>query len=177
MYEKHSVYIDTDLYKITKTIFNILLQSILYTAVIIMLIMVVFGIKAFNVVSGSMTPTINIDDIIIVVPLADEDYAVGDIVTFNHSTDFIVTHRIVAINGDGTVTTRGDAVSQDDASDLEISNIIGKVIVVLPNYGTYMDWVKENIWICIIGIFVIYYSCSLITQLYNENKYFYIPLE
>ena len=65
----------------------------------------VFGYTVFEVISGSMSPTIDKYDVILVK--INDDYDVGDVVSFE-SNGAIITHRITEIRDD-TCITRGDA--------------------------------------------------------------------
>src|SRR5574344_1812785 len=66
---------------------------------------VYFGYTVFQVASGSMEPTLYIDDVII-VNTKDKDVKVDDIIAYQ-SGDSIITHRVVFIDGD-TITVKGD---------------------------------------------------------------------
>lgn len=92
----------------------------------------VFGYSVFNVATGSMSPTIEQNDIII-VKMTDQ-YQENDIVTFEKEGDYI-THRIININ-DSNVITKGDA---NNTNDIAISKeaILGKVVKVFHNAGIW----------------------------------------
>ena len=91
-------------------------------------------ISIFEVVSGSMAPTINIKDFIIVKN--SDDIKVGDVVTYRDGKNFI-THRVVEIKGD-ILYTKGDANNSDDHK-IYVSSLIGKVILVIPKLGIIRD--------------------------------------
>ena len=94
-----------------------------------------FGFSFFNISSGSMKETIQINDIIIVKK--DENFNQGDIITFFQDNQ-IVTHRIVEILDDGNFITKGDANNSKDGKVYK-ENVIGKVIKIVPEGGV---WVK-----------------------------------
>ena len=56
------------------------------------------GLAPYVVLSGSMEPTLSVDDLVIV--RAAEDYAVGDVVVYQ-SGHSLVIHRIVAMSSEG----------------------------------------------------------------------------
>src|ERR1017187_8139792 len=62
--------------------------------------------------SGSMTPAIDVGDMIVTRPVTTADLQPGTIVMYQHDTE-LITHRILSINGD-TVTTKGDANQHPD---------------------------------------------------------------
>ena len=94
----------------------------------------IFGYTFFEVISGSMSPTIEKMDLILVK--LDTSYEVGDIVSYKKD-GAIITHRIVEKN-DKTYVTKGDANNTIDNPITE-ETIIGKVIKI---YGGYAVWIK-----------------------------------
>ena len=66
-------------------------------------------------------------------------YEVGQPVTFKvHGQD--VTHRLIAINADGTITTKGDANDSVDPWNPPTSNIVGGVVQIWHNGGLVVFW-------------------------------------
>ena len=94
-----------------------------------------FGFSIFNISSGSMKETIQIDDIIIVKE--EQNLNEGDIITF-FQNDQIVTHRIIELLDDGDFITKGDANNSKDGKVFK-QNVIGKVVKIIPKGGV---WVK-----------------------------------
>ncbi len=85
-----------------------------------------FGYTFFEIISGSMSPTIEKGDMIIVK--LDTEYNVGDIVSFKED-DSVITHRIVEKNDDYYVT-KGDANNTKD-NPIKESQIIGKTAKIV----------------------------------------------
>lgn len=110
------------------------------------------GLKFFVVQSGSMSPTINIGDIILVSP--QYRYNQNDVVTFRTENNQIVTHRIVEVKDDGKIfVTKGDANRSIDQSLVADSSIIGKVTYVIPKLGYLSAFAKTPFGILVfIGI-------------------------
>jgi len=95
----------------------------------------IFGCRIFYIVTGSMEPTIPVGATVIVHQNSDNNYEVGDVITFKASQQAISgqpnTHRIVAkdtVNGEYVYTTWGDANPSPDAEPVYGSNVYGKVI-------------------------------------------------
>lgn len=92
--------------------------------------------------SGSMIPTLNIGDLIVVQGAEPSQINIGDIVVFRsprNPTELIV-HRVVKISSgqDGyKITTVGDAVggSADQFSPWDGSLLIGRVVMRIPYIG------------------------------------------
>ena len=115
-----------------------------------------FGYTYFEVQSGSMASTININDIIIVK--LDEKYKKGDIITYKSNGSFI-THRIIEINKNQYIT-KGDAIDSND-KPTEKKQIIGKVIKIFSGFGVVTRVIQNPItliFIFVIGVLIIIYS-------------------
>ena len=89
-----------------------------------------FGYTYFNVGSGSMHPTIESDDIVIVK--MGDIYKLNDIVTFPFQNSFI-THRVVEIR-DKLLITKGDANYIKDVP-VNSDDVIGKVVFIWKKGG------------------------------------------
>ena len=91
----------------------------------------VFGYSYFVVATGSMSGTIEVDDIIFVK--ITKDVKVNDVVTFKNKDGDIITHRLIKLDGSRYIT-KGDV---NNVSDEAISKdqIIGKVsLVISPSF-------------------------------------------
>ncbi len=87
----------------------------------------IFGYSYFVVATGSMSGTIEVNDIIF-VKLTD-NVKNNDIITFKNQNGDIITHRIIQTSGN-RIITKGDANNtQDDA--ITRNHVIGKVVGIL----------------------------------------------
>lgn len=91
----------------------------------------VFGYSSAVVVSGSMSGAIEVNDMVICH--REESYAPGDVITFKSGSS-VVTHRIVKETQDGFVT-KGDANNTTDLEPVLPEQIIGRVVLVVPQVG------------------------------------------
>ena len=92
------------------------------------------GYTFFETTTGSMVPTIEISDLIIVE--ITKDVKENDIISFMENGE-IITHRIIG-ETDNLFITKGDANNGEDRP-IEKDIVIGKVVKILPKYGI---WVK-----------------------------------
>ena len=76
----------------------------------------VFGYTYFIVATGSMSGTINVDDVVIVK--ITDDVVENDIVTFRNKQKKIITHRLIDVDKDRLIT-KGDAnnIADDPIKD------------------------------------------------------------
>ena len=85
------------------------------------------GYTLFIVASGSMSGTVDVNDMVIVK--ITDDFQVGDIVTYQ-ADGYFVTHRIISINKD-QIITKGDSNNTED-DPIGRDKIIGKVVAIFP---------------------------------------------
>ncbi len=92
-----------------------------------------FGYSIFEVQTGSMEPAISAHDWIIVK--SKDSYELEDVVTFKQGESFI-THRVIEKYSD-TYITKGDANNKEDDGQINIEQIVGEVVSVIPLFGLF----------------------------------------
>ncbi len=90
------------------------------------------GYSVMKVVTGSMEPSIHVDDYILIKKTDVSDLKVGDVITFLSDDPQIKdqpnSHRITKINDDGTFTVKGDANPVEDVYTVRPDRIIGRYV-------------------------------------------------
>ncbi len=153
------------LFKILKNLFRYFLYTIIAFLLIFFAFLAYYVISCkmaesknvtppfgfFMAVSESMEPTINKNDVILIRSVDIKSLKRGDIITFYPSNNIFakttVTHRINEIiteNGDIEFITKGDANETEDIAIVENSDILGKVILIIPKLGIYQSYIAEN---------------------------------
>ena len=93
------------------------------------------GYDVYNVVSGSMEPTIPIGSIIYVKDTDPADIKSGDIIAFQ-SGDSVIMHRVKENKVvEGTFVTKGDANEAEDMNNVPYDDLIGIVVRHIPILG------------------------------------------
>lgn len=100
-------------------------------------------IKARIVLTGSMEPTINVGDIVILRPTAHLQPHVGDVVAytgrrFSGEEVGIFTHRIIGGDPVNGFLMKGDANPNPDVQQPTLDDISGTVVFVVPLIGKFM---------------------------------------
>lgn len=147
------------------------------------------NIEIYTVTSESMSPRLNINDIIIVKKgYTNEEYKVGNIITFKKKNGEIVTHRIddiTTVDLQRAYVTKGDNNTVKDDEIVEYKYIIGKVIYTMPKFGIVMKLLKNKIFFafCILVLIVIIYydnrlkkrklDRKLVREKYEKKSDFY----
>ena len=110
--------------KVLKKIIDIIFIIIIIILVGYFILRLTGKINLYEVKTGSMEPTLKINDYIMVYK--SSDYKKGDIVTFEYG-DSLVTHRIVKIDKNKMVT-KGDANNTFD-DEIDVNSVVGKVFL------------------------------------------------
>ena len=154
--------------KILSFLFNIIIIFVLFTLIVYSFskyvlkseVPNVFGFSILKVISGSMEPTIKIDDYIIIQKR--NDYKIGDIITYKDKNDNLVTHRIIKISKE--VITKGDKNNvQDEAINKDM--IKGKVLLIIPNYFKNINTIY-----IILLLFILFIVGCIITAFIPDKK-------
>ncbi len=122
------------------------------------------GYRVFNVISGSMSPTFNVGDLIYVKSVPGSEIKEGDPVTFVLNEDLVVaTHRAVRIDAENShIYTKGDANETIDASPVHFNNVIGVPQFSIPMLGYVSDFIQNppgmyiTIAVCGVLIFIVF---------------------
>ena len=138
---------------------------------------------AYIIVSKSMVPTINVNDAIIIKRIDNDNYKIGDVITFNSSIpeneEVAVTHRIIDKTenkkNSSLYTTKGDHnVAKDDAL-VKTEDIYGKVLFKIPCVGYIQGFFSKpkNFLLTLLiptFLFIIYELGRIYKMLYRKRK-------
>lgn len=123
------------------------------------------GYTFFEVATGSMSPTINVGDVVIVK--ITKEVNENDIIVFKEENNFI-THRLIQ-KEEGKIITKGDANNSEDKSITEDS-ILGKVITIIPQIGNWRKAILSPEVISLILILIVLLIISFIYSARVEGK-------
>ena len=118
-----------------------------------------FGIGAATVTSGSMEPTLHVNDLVFVRQA--DGVNVGDVVVFQNGPSLVV-HRVVSLSegeaqGEGevaTMVTRGDANSAND-EPVPLSAVKGVVAFSLPVVGGLAQALRTPVGMLVVLLVVV----------------------
>jgi signal peptidase len=132
-----------------------------------------FGIGEAVVVSNSMEPKINVDDLIFYREIDTSEIVKGDVVVYQkkngNDETILVVHEVIQI-GDGYAITKG--INNEIADDaIETSDIVGKYIFKVPGIGVVLS-LFSTIWapIIIAAIFTLIFIIRLIIYFAKRKK-------
>jgi signal peptidase len=126
-----------------------LLVSVVVAALALIVVPKATGAKPLTVLSGSMTGTYDIGDVVIVRPVDPADLHVGDVITFQPISDnpSLTTHRIVELSygSEGTsFVTKGDANGAIDVEPVTPEQVKGEVWYSVPVVGYASVWLASS---------------------------------
>lgn len=103
--------------------------------------------KAFVVYSGSMSPALPAGSLIVVKP--EENYSVGNVVSFKRGGGQVVTHRVTKVLQDETsgavvYETKGDANNASDRELISKGQILGEGFFALPYLGYPLSFMRTK---------------------------------
>lgn len=150
-----------------------LLSAILWAVIAILLVFVgsgifqrifnrggytgIFGIGYAVVVSGSMKPVFNENDMIIYQTHDREDYKTGDIVVYvrdqGTEDEILITHRLIGIS-ENQLITKGDANSISD-KPISWDQLIGRVVFLIPGVGKAVEFLRTPLGILLSVLLII----------------------
>ena len=127
--------------------------------------------QAVSITSGSMRPGIVEGDLVLVndAPLLIRQ---GQVVTYaDPLTGHLTTHRIVAVNGDNTVTTKGEANRANDPISVPTSSIIGAARLIVPLIGHPALWISAGRYIPLTLVLVLGVGMIHVTRFVLSNEH------
>lgn len=148
-----------------------LIFIILLLIALVMFVPNILGYKSFAVISGSMEPNIHVGSIVYAKEADFNDLKVDDIISYQLSSDTMVTHRIVSIDNEKqTVVTKGDANDVEDSAPVSKENIIGKVAFSIPLLGYISLNVKTPLGILVIcGIVAVLILLNFLPDVFEKE--------
>jgi signal peptidase I len=114
----------------------------------ITIIPMAFGWRPYVILTGSMAPGIEAGDVVLSSPDPDPNLILGRVVVFEDPGEpgNVLTHRVIAYNGDGTVTTRGDANPTPDSLSVAFEDIDGLGRLLVQFVGLPVVWARTGNW-------------------------------
>ena len=105
-----------------------------------------FPVHPTTVISGSMSPTLDVGDVVIIAKVSAATVKPGDIIQFREPEGVTTVHRVVEIQeseGQRFFITQGDANREPDADPVLFANVVGKAVFDIPKIGWVAIAVKE----------------------------------
>lgn len=112
-----------------------------------------FGYTFFEVATGSMSPTMEIGDVVIVK--ITKQVEPNDIIVYIDGEN-IITHRLIEIN-DNELIAKGDANNSED-KPIQQEMVLGEVIQILPKIGIWRKIFTSSEVVGLILVLIVLFS-------------------
>lgn len=124
-----------------------------------------FGYEPFMVMTGSMEPSINTGDMVIVKQVSQEEIQIDDVITYTIADGTeSVTHRVIGIaerEGEILYQTKGDNNNAADPDLVHYQNILGKVTFTINGLGKTIAYIFTGTGLGAVALLVLlHYSIS-----------------
>jgi signal peptidase len=137
-----------------------------------------FGYRYYVVKTPSMEPVLGVGDLILVKLTNAIDIEVGDIITFNPSSDgeAYLTHRVTEkltdYEGTGVTCfkTKGDANEVEDGFLIDSSRVIGVEKVCIPKLGIVIRFIQLRWYIVITLVVLVFVFFKLLSYYFAESE-------
>ena len=114
--------------------------------ILITLIPLLFGWHPFLIETGSMAPRINVGDVVLASPEHDAQTLLGHVTVFD-DPDFpgkIKTHRVISIDPQGLLVTKGDANPTADSQHVDTAAVHGLGRLLVRFVGLPVIWLQQR---------------------------------
>src|SRR4051812_6386027 len=108
-----------------------------------------FGWRPYIIESGSMEPRIKVGDVVLASPEQDAQKLLGRVTTFDDPDreGKVKTHRVIKINDDGTLQTKGDANQTPDSVAVSLDQVRGIGRLLVRWVGLPLIWFTTGAWL------------------------------
>ncbi len=132
-----------------------------------------FGYRYYTVITPSMTPVYNVGDLVLVKIESADHINVGDVITFNPSSDSeaYLTHRVTQKLPDYQNTgitcfrTKGDANDTEDSFLVDEDRVIGRVTLKIPKVGYVIRFIQLR-WYFVLPVAVMLWLSLQLLKMY-----------
>jgi signal peptidase I len=121
------------------------------------LIPIMFGWHPYVIVTGSMEPGINAGDVVLASPDRLVEDSIGRVISFEDPArpDHVLTHRLISINEDGTLITKGDANPTQDSVPVPRESVTGLGRLLVQFVGLPVVWYLTGSWLLLVLIIAV----------------------
>lgn len=112
------------------------------------------GYKPLHILSGSMEPYIRTDSIILCKKADFSAIKVGDVISYFNGSE-LITHRVVALNSDGSLTAKGDANSQADEFKITAGDVKFSLVATMNWTAPVLDTLHSPVGIALIALLLL----------------------
>ena len=123
----------------------------LITLLVVAFVPRLFGFTGTTVVTGSMTPSIQPGDVVLVTPL--DEYYQDHVILFPNPAhpEQQIMHRVYEVRDDGLLVTKGDANADTDSTPVDPATVIGVGRILIPEIGLPIVWAVNGDYLLVVA--------------------------
>jgi len=131
-----------------KRLGNVILVFVILALVLGLLLPFLAGGKWVMILSGSMTPALEVGGLALTWPVDPATVEVSDVITYEAPADpdVLVAHRVIEVVDGESVSfhTKGDANEEPDSYMVEAEHVTGKVRFHIPRLGYAIGYARDS---------------------------------
>lgn len=120
------------------------------------------GYRQVVVGSGSMAPSLNVADIVVVDDLKDDNVVVGTVIDYP-TVEGMQIHRVVQVLPDG-FRTKGDANPTVDSDVVAREGVSGVGVFLVPFIGLPYVWLANGEWLKLVGLMTLFVGAGYFSR-------------
>jgi len=130
-----------------KRLGNVILVFVILAFIVGFLLPFLVGGKWVMILSGSMTPTLEVGGLALTWPVDSDTVKVNDVITYEAPADpdVMVAHRVIEVlDGESPhFQTKGDANEEPDSYTVQAEHVTGKVRFHIPRLGYATGYIRD----------------------------------
>lgn len=133
---------------------------------------VVLGWTPTTVMTASMTPAIEVGDVVVARPVPHEDLVPGRVVLADDPdrADRLRLHRIAELRPDGRLVTKGDANPSADSSPLDPDAVKGVGMLRVPWVGLPVVWLHAGAVVPLALFVAVFAACAVVALRRGDDE-------
>jgi signal peptidase I len=134
------------------------------------LIPILLGWHSYVIVTGSMEPAVNAGDVVLASPDPVIEDSIGRVISFEDPArpGHVLTHRLISINDDGTLVTKGDANPTPDTVAVPRDSVTGLGRLLVQFVGLPVVWYLTGQWLLLLLVIAVTVGAVVATVLDYE---------
>ena len=131
------------------------------------------GWRAQVVLTGSMRPGIAPGDLVLAAPAAPGQIQVGRVLLFDDPVHpgHTLVHRLIRVDGNGSLITRGDANAVEDSTPIPMSAVRGLPRLRVPYVGSPVVWMRQHERLPLVGLVVAAFAAFVLLLPLAEERF------
>ncbi|MDI3475130.1 MAG: signal peptidase [Thermococcaceae archaeon] len=163
------------MFKRRTDLLSLVSYALLIFVILVVVLNFVFGFKYVVILTDSMKPHINPNDLVVTRPVSPEELRKGDVILYRMEIGngtFQILHRIVDVGVDESgrlyYRTKGDNRNYTDPWRVYPEQVVGRPVLVIPKVGAIWPYAPLII-LFLVLVFIFMVAYELFSILWSET--------